>query len=47
VIEEVIQGVFESAGQELPLQVNGEKSGTGVDVFVARHEVSSISMSMG
>ena len=29
--------VFESAGQQLSLQVNGEKPGAGVDVFVARH----------
>jgi hypothetical protein len=29
--------MFKSAGQQLPLQVNSEKPGTGVDVFVTRH----------
>ena len=38
-VDQVIHGVFEGAGQKLPLQVNGEKAGTGVDVFVARHKL--------
>ena len=37
VVEQVIQCVFESTGQELPLQVHRNKSRAGVDVFVARH----------
>lgn len=37
VIEQVIQSMLEGAGQQLPLQVNGEKPGASVDVFVARH----------
>ena len=47
VVDQVIHGVFEGAGQELPLQVNSEKSGTGVDVFVARHKLVSIARLMG
>lgn len=39
VIEPVIQGVFEGAGQQLSLQVNSEKPVAGVDLFVARHEL--------
>ncbi|HLQ26821.1 MAG TPA: hypothetical protein VK138_13210 [Acidiferrobacterales bacterium] len=46
-IEQVVQGVFEVAGQQLPMQINGEKPGARVDVFVARHEVCFIAMSMG
>ncbi len=34
-IDEVIEGVLEAAGQQLVLQVNGKKSGAGVDGFVA------------
>jgi len=37
VVDQVVHGVFESAGQKLLLQVYGEESWTGVDVFVARH----------
>lgn len=39
VVEQVIQGMFEGTGDQLPLQVNSEKPGAGVDVFVARHEL--------
>jgi hypothetical protein len=37
VFEQVIECVFEGAGDQLPLQINGEKSWAGVDVFVAGH----------
>jgi len=37
VVDQVIHGMFEGAGKELPLQINGKKPGAGVDVFVARH----------
>lgn len=29
--------VVEDTGQELPLQINSEETGVGVDVFVTRH----------
>ena len=37
VIDKVVQGVFEGAGQQLPLQINGNEARAGVDVFVAGH----------
>ena len=37
VIDQVVHGMFEGAGQKLSLQVDGEKPGAGVDVFVACH----------
>jgi hypothetical protein len=36
-VDEVVQRVFEGAGEQLTLQINREKPGTGVNVFVARH----------
>jgi methionine synthase I (cobalamin-dependent) len=36
-VDQVIHRVFESAGQKLPLQINSEKSRTGIYVFVTRH----------
>jgi hypothetical protein len=33
--------VLEGARQKLPLQINGNESRAGVDVFVAGHEISS------
>jgi hypothetical protein len=46
VIDEVIQCMFEGAGEKLPLQVNGKETGAGVDVFVAGHAVGAIMNSM-
>lgn len=40
VVEQVVQRMFESAGDELPLQVNGEKPRASVNVLVARHGAS-------
>ena len=37
VVDQVVHGMFEGAGQKLLLQVDGEKAWAGVDVFVARH----------
>ena len=37
-IDEVIECVFEGAGKQLPLQVYGNETGTGVDVLVAGHD---------
>ena len=37
VIDQVVQRVFEGAGEQLPLQIDGNKARAGVDVFVARH----------
>lgn len=37
VVVQVIQRMFEGAGEKLPLQVHCKKSRTGVDVFVACH----------
>ena len=34
-VDEVIQSMFESAGKQLPLQVNSKETRAGVDVFVA------------
>jgi hypothetical protein len=36
-IEQVIERMFEGAGKQLPLQVNGNETGAGVDVFVTGH----------
>jgi hypothetical protein len=33
----VIHGMLKCTWQNLPLQVNSEKSRTGINVFVARH----------
>jgi len=46
VIDEVIEGVFEGAGKQLPMQVDGKKTRAGVDVLVAGHAVGSIAHSM-
>ena len=37
VVDQVVHGVFEGAGQELLLQINREKARVGVNVFVACH----------
>ena len=37
VIDKVVQGVLESAGQKLPLQIDGKKTRAGVNVLVAGH----------
>ncbi len=37
VIDKVVQGVLESAGQKLSLQIDGKKTRAGVDYLVARH----------
>jgi hypothetical protein len=37
VIDEVVQRVFEGAGQELPFEINGNEARAGVDGFVAGH----------
>ena len=36
-VEQLVQCVFDGAGEELPLQVYREKARAGVDVFVTRH----------
>jgi hypothetical protein len=35
VVKQVVQGVFDGAGDELSLQVNCKKAWAGIDVFVA------------
>lgn len=40
-VDVVVERMLEGAGQQLPLQVNGKKSGAGVDGFVACHALSS------
>ena len=42
-IDEVVQGMFEGAGQELRLQIHGNEARAGVDGFVAGHGVVSVS----
>jgi hypothetical protein len=42
-IDELVQGVFEGAGQELRLQIDGNQARAGVDGFVAGHGVVSAS----
>ena len=37
VVEQVLQCVFKSARQKLPLQVHSKKPRAGVNVFVTRH----------
>ena len=37
VVEQMVQCVFDGAGDELPLQVYREKARAGVNVFVTRH----------
>ena len=37
VIDKVVQGVFEGAGQQLPFEIDGNEARAGVDVFVAGH----------
>ena len=41
VIEQVIQRVFEGAGQQLPRQVDGQEPGAGIDVLVTGHGAGS------
>ena len=36
-IDEVVQGVFEGAGQQLPFEIDGKKARAGINVFVAGH----------
>lgn len=36
-IDEVVQGMLESAGQKLPLQIDGKKPRAGINVLVAGH----------
>ena len=36
-VEQVIQGMFEAAGEELPVQIHRQKARAGVDVFVSGH----------
>jgi hypothetical protein len=45
VIDQVAQRVFESAGDELPLQVNGQEAWAGIDVFVTGHVLLSRNVS--
>ena len=42
VIEQVIERMFEAAGQQLPLQVHRKVAWAGVDVFVTRHTVCAM-----
>ncbi len=37
-VDQVVQGVLEVAGQEQSLQINGNEAQAGVDGFVAGHE---------
>jgi hypothetical protein len=37
VIDQVVQRVFEGAGKQLPLQIDGKEARAGVDGFVAGH----------
>lgn len=46
VIDEVVEGVLEGAGKQLPLEINRQKSRAGVDGFVARHAVGLYARSM-
>ena len=40
-IDEVVQGVFEGAGVQLALEINGNEARAGVDVLVAGHGIGS------
>ena len=37
VIDQVVQGVFEGAREQLQFEIDGKETRAGVDVFVARH----------
>jgi hypothetical protein len=41
VIDEVVQRVFEGAGQQLPFEIDGNEARAGVDVLVAGHGIGS------
>ena len=45
-VDEVIERVLKAAGEQLPLQVNDQKTRAGVDGLVACHVVCSITKSM-
>jgi len=42
VVDQVVEGVFEAAGQQLPFEIDGNKARAGVDVLVAGHAGRSI-----
>jgi hypothetical protein len=37
VVDQVIEGVLEAAGQQLPFEIDGNEARAGVDVLVAGH----------
>ena len=37
VVDQVVEGVYEGAWDELPFEINGEKARTGIDRLVAGH----------
>lgn len=47
VIRESAEGVLEGARHRLPLTVHGNESRAGVDLFAARHAISSDDFSLG
>jgi hypothetical protein len=47
VINEVVEGVLEGAGQKLPLKINGDKARVGVNVLVAGHRGSPVELPVG
>jgi len=41
VIHQIIQGMLEGAGQQLPFEIDGNEARAGVAVLVAGNEISS------
>lgn len=46
-IDEVVEGVFEGAGKELPFEIDGDEARAGVDVLLAGHGGSPIELPVG
>jgi hypothetical protein len=40
-IDQIVQGMLEGAGQQLPFEIDGKEARAGVYVLVAGHEFSS------
>ena len=40
-IDQIVQGVFEGAGKQLPFEINDYEARAGVDVLLAGHEIDS------
>jgi hypothetical protein len=46
VVDQIVEGVLEGAGQQLSFKIDGDEPGAGVDMLVARH-AGSLSCRIG